>query len=170
MKKNPFYLIILIGVTFILSCCGPSAEEKIRIEKTLTVMFGNNWGDSCKYYSLDGSKFSFDVDNNFLYKGKIFRTYNFTPAAPNVSPRNTTRQAGRDNNIQWPNLSYSSSLLGLPAGVVVKWNYRNPTEDWTRQTFPTDVKIYIRGANGITTISDCSFDVWDQLQTGDTLR
>ncbi len=80
--------------------------------------------------------------------------------------------AGRENDILWPNLTYSAMDYGLSSGVIVKWSHRhaNVPKDLTEANFPQDVIVYVKGYDGTTKAFPCTFKIWDQLQTNDTLK
>lgn len=70
---------------------------------------------------------------------------------------------------KWKNNTYNASDFGLVPGVVVRWVPDELPKDITINTFP-EVHIHIKQNDGVTKVFLCTFDMWQQLLTNDTLR
>lgn len=72
-------------------------------------------------------------------------------------------------NKKWLNNTYNASDFGLVPGVVVRWVPDELPNNITPETFPV-VTIHIKQSDGVTKALPCTYDMWQQLLTGDTLR
>lgn len=140
-------IIVILGI-ICLTSCGPSAAK-------LHEQFGDYYKDSAEvYYNQYGD---FWVES-LSVRGSVTKPQQLT--------------LGRDNDLEWPNQTYLASDFNLTTGVVVKWSRRwsELPDDLTEENFPTDVLIFIKGFDGTTKVNKCTFQIWNSLQTNDTLK